>query len=188
MALVCNSSECTGDVSAAFLHAAAISYNLVTRPPQEFYNEANRHIMRRLKNKAIYALRSSPNQWQDRIAHILTVTLKLVRRTTESNVYRSKDCLVYIMIYVDDLPFIGVQSIIDTLLSRMQKEALLRHTGDFNVGTTVHFLGRNISQKGTYIDISLNNKYVDIALEEPGMAARNPAPSQGVSRVKGTEE
>ena len=84
MALVCNWSVCTGDVSVAFQHAAAISYNLVMRPPHEFYNEENRRIMWRL-NKAIYGLRSSPKQWQDHIAHILTVTLK----PTESNVYRS---------------------------------------------------------------------------------------------------
>ena len=187
MALVYNWPVCTGDVSVAFLHAAAISHSLVMRPPHEFYNEENRHIMWRL-NKAIYGLRSSPKQWQDHIAHILTVTLKLVRCTTESNVYTSKDCLVYIMIYVDDLLFIGVQSIINTLFSRIQKEVLLRHTGDLTVGSTIHFLGRNISHRGDYIDISLNNDYVDIILEESGMATCNPAPSPGVSHMKGTAE
>ena len=60
LALVCNWSVCTGDVSVGFLHAAAISYNLVMRPPHEFYNEENRHIMRRL-NKDVYGLRPSPN-------------------------------------------------------------------------------------------------------------------------------
>ena len=121
MALGSNWSASTGDVSVAFLHAAAISYNLVMRPPREFCNEENRHIMWQL-NKAIYGLRSSPKQWQDHIAHILTVTLELVRRTTESNVYRTKDCQVYIMIYVDGLLLMGAQSIINTLLSSMQKE------------------------------------------------------------------
>ena len=70
MALVYNWSICAGDVSFAFLHAAAISYNLVMRPPHEFYNEANRHIMWR----------------QEHIAHILTVTLELLSCKTESNV------------------------------------------------------------------------------------------------------
>ena len=72
----------------------------------------------------------------------------------------NRKCQVDIMIYVDDLLFIGVQSIINTLCSRMQKEVLLRHTGDLTVGSTIHFLGRNISHKGGYIDISLNNNYV----------------------------
>ena len=81
MALVYNWSVSAGDVSVACLHAEAISYNLVMRPPHEFYNDDNRHIMWRL-NKASYGLRSSPKQWQDHIAHILTVALGLVRRTT----------------------------------------------------------------------------------------------------------
>ena len=66
-----------------------------------------------------------------------------------------------------------------------QKEVLLRHTGDLTVGSTIHFLGRNISHKGDYIDISLNNTYVDIILEE---TTCNPAPSPGVQHMKGTAE
>ena len=93
------------------------------------------------------------------------------------------------MIYVDNLLFIGVQSIIDTLLSRTQKEVLLRRTGDLTVGSTVHFLGRNISisHKGNCTDISLNDNYVDIILEE-GMTTCNPAPSPEVPHTKGTDE
>ena len=40
VALVYTWSVCAGDVSVAFLHAAATCYNLAMRPPQEFYNEA----------------------------------------------------------------------------------------------------------------------------------------------------
>ena len=92
------------------------------------------------------------------------------------------------MICVDDLLLTGVQSIIDTLFSRTQKEALLRHASDLNVGTTIHFLGRNISHKGNYVDISLNNNYVDIILEKSGMPTCDPAPSTGVSHMRGTAE
>ena len=93
------------------------------------------------------------------------------------------------MIYVDDLlfiVFIGVQSIIDTLFSRIQTEAPLRQTGNLNVVTTRHFLGRNMSHKGN-IGISFNN-YVDIILEEAGMTTCNPAPTPGVSHMKGAAE
>lgn len=51
----------------------------------------------------------------------------------------------------------------DTLLSRTQREEPLRRR-QLNVGTTLHFLGRSVSRKGNYIDISLNNNYVDIVL------------------------
>ena len=49
-------------------------------------------------------------------------------------------------------------------------------------------LGRNISHKGDHIDISLNNNYVDIILEDSGMTTCNPAPSPGVPHMKGTAE
>ena len=150
----------------------------MTRPPREFHNEENRHIMWRLNKATVYCLRSSPTQCQDRIAHSLTFTLELVRSATESNVYRSKDCQV--IIYVGDLPFTGAQSIINTLFSGIQKEVLLRHTGDSTVGSRLHFLGRNISN---CINVSLNNNYVDITLEESGMTTCNPA-----SRMKDTAE
>ena len=128
MARVYNWWVCAGDVSVAFVHSAAISYNLVMRPPHEFYNEENRHIMWRL-SKAIYGLRSSPKQRQDHIAHILTVTLELAQQKAMSTDQKTAQ-----LSYVDNLLFIGVQSIIDTLLGRMQKEVLLRHTGDLTVG------------------------------------------------------
>ena len=89
MALAHNWSVCAEDVSVAFLHAAAICYNLVMRPPKEFYNEAKRHIMRRL-NKTTHGLRSSPKTMARPHSTLLTVTLDRVRRTTESNVYRPK--------------------------------------------------------------------------------------------------
>ena len=91
------------------------------------------------------------------------------------------------MICVDDLLLIGLQSIIDTLFSRMQ-EALLRHTSSRNVGTTIHCLGRSMSHKGNYIDISLNNNRVDIIREESGMTTCDPAPSPGVSHMRGAAE
>ena len=92
------------------------------------------------------------------------------------------------MIYVDDLLFTGAQSIINTLFNRIQKEVLLRHTGDLTVGSTIHFLGRNISHKGDYIDISVNNNYVDIILADLGMNTCNPAPSPGVPHMNGAAE
>ena len=88
------------------------------------------------------------------------------------------------MICVDDL-FMGVQSIITYGLEQNTK---LRHTGDLTVGSTIHFLDRNISHKGDHIDISLNNNYADIILEESRTTTCNPAPSPGVPHMKGTAE
>ena len=145
MALVNNWAVRTGDVSVAFLHAAAAALNIIMRPPQEFYDDNNRHIMWKL-NKAIYGLRSSPKQWQDHIADVLTA-LGLTRLKTESNVYRNKAGTAYIMVYVDDLLFIGEQSEINILFDKIMKQVLLRPTGELTTGNTITFLGRNITHK-----------------------------------------
>ena len=90
-----------GDISTAFLHALAASAGLVLRPPEEFYTNPN--ILWRL-HKAMYGLRSSPKAWQEHLAKVLT-DLGLKRLQSEPNVYTNGK--VYIMVYVDDLLFIG---------------------------------------------------------------------------------
>ena len=107
MALSNNWSVRTGDVSVAFLHAPAATLNIIMRPPPEFYDDNSKHIMWK-PNKAFCALRSSPKQWQDHIAEVLT-GLELTRLKTDLNVYRNRAGTAYIMVYVDDLLFLGEQ-------------------------------------------------------------------------------
>ena len=103
-----------GDISAAFLHAAAAKEDIIMRPPN------NRHILWKI-NKALYGLRSSPKAWQDHLATLLTTTMGMTRLKSEPNVYRNKEGTAYIMIYVDDLFFLGDQQIIDKLFSDLQQ-------------------------------------------------------------------
>ena len=83
----------------------------------------------------MYGLRSSPKQWQDHIATVLT-KLGLIRLKTDSNVYRNKEGTAYIMIYVDDLLLLGEGHIIDKIFEQIEKEVLLRPTGELQPGTT----------------------------------------------------
>ena len=60
----------TGDISVAFLHAAAAATDdLHMYPPTEFYNESD-GIVRKL-NKAAYGLRCSPKACQTHLAEVL---------------------------------------------------------------------------------------------------------------------
>ena len=122
----CNSWIClTGDISTAFLHAAAATADLFMYPPAEFYN-AYDQIFWRL-NKAIYGLRSSPKAWQNHPAEVMQ-QLGLRRLVSEPNVYAKPGGDAYILCYVDDLLFIGHQER-STSCSRVEQHLLLRPAG-----------------------------------------------------------
>ena len=155
------------------------------RPPPEFYDENNRHILWKI-NKALYGLRSSPKAWQDHLATLLTTKMGMTRLKSEPNVYRNKDGTAYIMIYVDDLLFLGEQHIIDKIFSELQQHLLLRPTGVLTPGSTAPFLGRKITHKGDSIDITLSDDYINNILEESNMTNCNPAATPGTTALKTT--
>ena len=95
-----------GDVSTAFLHAPAATDNLYMWPPPALYPSGHNTTTVWKLNKAIYGLRSSPKSWQDHFAQVLQ-QLGLTRLTSEPNVFRNKEQTMFVMVYVDDLLFLG---------------------------------------------------------------------------------
>ena len=145
---LCNSWIClTGDISTAFLHAAAATADLFMHPPAEFYNAFDQIVWR--LNKATYGLSSSPKAWQNHLAEVMQ-QLGLRRLVSEPNVYATPGGDAYILCYVDDLLFIGQQETVNKLFKSIQQHLLLRPTGELTVGNTISFLGRNICSKGDY--------------------------------------
>eukprot|EP00435_Cladocopium_sp_Y103_P041886 s2323_g11.t1 len=165
LAISCNNGWIvkTGDISTAFLHASAATQDLHMYPPREFYDPTDRIVWK--LNKAIYGLRSSPSAWQKHLAEVLQ-QLGLIRNAAEPNIYMTptRDC--YILVYVDDLLFLGQQPTVDKLFTQIQQHLLLRPTGTLTPGNTVSFLGRNITNKGNYYEISLPEEYTTRLLEE----------------------
>ena len=145
--------------------------NILLKPPTEFYT--NRNIYWRLK-KAIYGLRSSPKAWQDHLASIMR-ELGYIRLTSEPNVYKHPEGKAYIMVYVDDLLFVGETEEINNILNKIQEKMLLRTTGEASPGNTISFLGRKITNKGDNFDISLDDEYVDSIFHEMKLSKCNPA-------------
>ena len=117
----CNNWIClTGDISTAFLHAAAAATSdLVMYPPTEFYKAFGQNVW--TLNKAIYGLRSSP------------------QAVSEPNVYATPQGDAYILCHVDDLLFIGQQETVNKLFKSIQQHLLLRSTGELTVGNTISF-------------------------------------------------
>eukprot|EP00435_Cladocopium_sp_Y103_P017749 s2691_g4.t1 len=171
----------TGDISTAFLHATAATADLYMYPPKEFYRPEDNITWKLLK--AIYGLRSSPKAWQNHLAEVLQ-QLGLQRSTAEPNIFMTptRDC--YILVYVDDLLFLGEQQVVDKIFAAIQQHLLLRPTGALEPGKTVSFLGRNITNNGDSYDISLSQDYVVNILEKNNMLNCNPAPAPGTSALK----
>ena len=183
LALSCNNGWTvrTGDISVAFLHAAAATSDLYMYPPKEFYNPEDKIIWK--LNKAIYGLRSSPKAWQNHLAEVLQ-QLGLRRSTAEPNIYMTatRDC--FVLVYVDDLLFLGEDNIVNKLFVAIQQQLLLRPTGTLTPGNTVAFLGRNITNKGDHYEISLTDEYTTTLLDEMNLQDSKPAPAPGTTALK----
>ena len=74
----------------------------------------------------MYGLRSSPSAWQNHLAQI-PQDLNMTRLKSEPNVYKTNHGTVtaYILVYVDDLLFIGQGYIVNELFSAIQKQLML---------------------------------------------------------------
>ena len=137
----------TGDISTAFLHAAAATADLYMYPPKEFYNPEDNIVWKLLK--AIYGLRSSPKAWQKHQSEVLQ------QMTAEPSIYMTAARKRFVLAYVDDLLFLGEEQIVNKLFKEIQEHLLLRPTGTLSPGNTVAFLGRNIVNRGDHYEVSL---------------------------------
>ena len=133
-------------------------------------------------NKAIYGLRSSPKSWQDHFAQVLQQT-GLFRLTSEPNVYRNNEQTMFVMVYVDDLLFLGQQQV-DMTFKEVQKHVLLRPTGTLGIGQPIQFLGSDIHNNGDYFEVSLKTEYITTLLKETKTETSNPASAPGTATLK----
>lgn len=133
--------------------------------------------------KALYGLRSSPKACQDFFADVLQ-QLHLTRLVSEPNAFTNKERTVFVLVYVDDLLFLGKPQGVDAIFQAIQQPVLLRHTGTLGVGQTVHFLGREIANNGDHHEISLKPQYTGELLKESGMDNSNPVTTPGTAGLK----
>ena len=170
-----------GDISVAFLHANAATKDLYMWPPQEFYNDSWQTVWR--LHKAMYGVRSSPSASRNHLAQILQ-DLNMTRLKSEPNVYKTRNGAAYILVYVDDLLFIGQDNIVNDLFSAIQKQLMLRPTGELSMEQTISVLRRDITNKGDHYEISLSKEYTATMLEEAGMTTCKTATTPGTAANK----
>ena len=126
-----------------------------------------------------------PTRMAETSSRNTAATWHLERLASEPNVFKTTAGDAFVLCYVDDLLFLGEPTVVDKLFTDIQQH-LLRPTGDLTVGNTINFLGRNITNKGDYYEVSLSDKYTTDLLHEAGMANSKAAPAPG-TKVSNTD-
>ena len=172
------------DVSTALLHASMDGEVLVLLPV-EYYPSGD--VVWRLKY-ALYGLKNAPKLWQQHLATTLE-SKGFQRMKSDPNLYFHAKHKVYILCYGDDLMLFGEQKAVADLVVDLQKELLLRVTGELCEGQEATFLGRHMRRTSTSVQMFMETSYVDGILELTGMATCKAAPTPGTDALKrGTAE
>ena len=172
------------DVSTAFLHASMDGEVLVL-PPVEYYPSGD--VVWKLK-RALYGLKNAPKLWQQHLASTLE-SKGFQRMKSDPNLYFHAKRKIYLLCYVDDLMLFGERKSVADLVADLQKELLLRVTGELSEGQEATFLGRHMRRTSTSVQMFMETSYVDRILELAGMATCKAAPTPGTDALKrGTAE
>ena len=172
------------DVSTAFLHASMDGEVLVL-PPVEYYPSGD--VVWKLK-RALYGLKNAPKLWQQHLASTLE-SKGFQRMKSDPNLYFHAKRKIYLLCYVDDLMLFGERKAVADLVADLQKELLLRVTGELSEGQEATFLGRHMRRTSTSVQMFMETSYVDRILELAGMATCKAAPTPGTDALKrGTAE
>ena len=172
------------DVSTAFLHASMDGEVLVL-PPVEYYPSGD--VVWKLK-RALYGLKNAPKLWQQHLASTLE-SKGFQRMKSDPNLYFHAKRKIYLLCYVDDLMLFGERKAVADLVADLQKELLLRVTGELSEGQEATFLGRHMRRTSTSVQMFMEISYVDRILELAGVATCKAAPTPGTDALKrGTAE
>uniref|UniRef100_A0A251RWD9 Putative zinc finger, CCHC-type n=1 Tax=Helianthus annuus TaxID=4232 RepID=A0A251RWD9_HELAN len=134
------------DVNNAFLHGN-LTENVYMEQPKGFVDTQFPSYVCKL-NKAIYGLKQAPRAWFHRLSLFLTNNgFSCSRADPSLFIFKRDSCVMYLLVYVDDLILTGNQnSIMTSFISRLNKEFAIKDLGKLN-----YFLGLEVTytQHGT---------------------------------------
>ena len=179
----------TGDVSTAFLHAP-LAEEVLIQPPKELMGTKycpEGHCWR-LK-KALYGLRSAPLSWNKHITEILTEKMNFRQSTTDACLFINDEKKLYLLLYVDDLLLlVKDHKDKDWFFNELGSHVLLKHTGHLKEGTSLKFLGRQLTHRGDNMLVSPLSQYIEELLSMYNLDKCRPATTTGNSQLKPTVE
>ena len=163
----------------AFLHALMEGDGWVL-PPVEYYPEGG--VIWELK-RALYGLKNALKLWQQHLAATLE-SHGFRHMKSDPNLYYSASRKVYILCYVDDLMIFGDKKAVADVVESLQKELLLRVTGELSEGQDAAFLGRRMRRTSTSVEMFMQTSYIDRILEQAGVKTCRAAPTPGTDASK----
>ncbi|CAE7465547.1 unnamed protein product, partial [Symbiodinium pilosum] len=80
--------------------------------------------------------------------------------------------------------FFGDKKAVADVVASLQKELLLRVTGELSEGQKATFLGRRVRQTSTSVEMFMETSYIDRILEQASMKTCKAAPTPGTDALK----
>ncbi|GJX91769.1 uncharacterized mitochondrial protein-like protein [Tanacetum coccineum] len=128
------------DVKNAFLNGHLNETVFMEQPPGFLNHQYPNHVCK--LSKALYGLKQAPRAWFQRLStFLLSYGFTCSRADTSLFVFTSDTCIMYLLVYVDDLILTGNdESVIATFTSRLNHEFAIKDLGALN-----YFLGLEVA-------------------------------------------
>lgn len=174
------------DVKTAFLNGD-LHETIYMEQPESFLVKGKEDKVYKL-NKAIYGLKQASKAWYEKINGVLCKKLNFMKSSSEPCVFykRSKDELIIIALYVDDIIFFSTPN---SQEKEKIKESLKKEFEITDLGPASHILGMRISMSEGKITLDQTN-YIENILKKFGMEDCKPVSTPmeiGLKLEKGKE-
>jgi hypothetical protein len=170
------------DVNNAFLNGTLEEKVYMTQPPG--YEHTNKSLVCKL-NKALYGLKQAPRAWFDKLQTTLLQFGFYASKCDPSLFIYSKDnCLIYMIVYVDDIIVTGNNTpLLQQLVSQLNSAFSLK-----DLGTLDYFLGIEVKPQSNGSLLITQSKYVRDLLAKTNMQEAKSLPSPMISGLKLSED
>ncbi|KAJ0844517.1 putative RNA-directed DNA polymerase [Helianthus annuus] len=159
------------DVNNAFLHGH-LNEQVYMEQPKGFIDPRFPSYVCKL-NKAIYGLKQAPRAWFHRLSVFLTNYGFVCSRADPSLFVLHRDsCIMYLLVYVDDLILTGNQShSLKSFISCLNNKFAIKDLGELN-----YFLGLEVTYTKNGLFLNQSKYTIDI-LNRAKMLEAKPAPT-----------
>ncbi|KAK9073175.1 hypothetical protein SSX86_007499 [Deinandra increscens subsp. villosa] len=156
------------DVNNAFLHGNLSEKVYMEQPPGFVDPKYPNHVC--LLHKALYGLKQAPRAWFQRLSAFLIQSGFTCSRADPSLfVFKRDTCILYLLVYVDDLILTGNQeATIDSFITRLHDEFAIKDLGELS-----YFLGLEVTSHDSGLFLS-QSKYATDILDRAKMLDAKP--------------